>query len=66
MGLNWESGIFGANFGATRGGFSDCEGVWCGKCFVPHELDPAEVAEPLDFNGLPLKVPEDKNRFMSA
>jgi hypothetical protein len=24
------------------------------------------VAEPLDFNGLPLMVPEDKNHFMSA
>ncbi len=66
MDLNWESGIFCANFGAIRGGFSDCEGVWCGECFVPHKLDPAEVAEPLDFNALPLTVPEDQNRFMSA
>ena len=66
MGLNWESRIFCANLRATRGGFSDCEGVWCVECFFLHELDPAEVAESLDFNGLPLTVPEDKNRFMSA
>ena len=40
--------------------------MWCGRCFVPHVLDPATVAEPLDFNGLPLAVPDDVGRFMSA
>ena len=44
----------------------DCEGVWCGECFTPHPLDPATVAEPLDFNGEPLAVPDDAGRFMSA
>ena len=65
-GLTWEKGIFCANFGTTRGGFSDCEGAWCGECFGPHPLNPKIVAEPIDFNGRPLTVPDDKNRFMSA
>eukprot|EP00956_Cyclotella_meneghiniana_P036908 scaffold132204_cov35-Cyclotella_meneghiniana.AAC.2 len=64
--LTWEKGIFCANFGATRGGFSDCKSAWCGECFVPHPLDPKIVAEPIDFDGRPLTVPDDKNRFMSA
>jgi hypothetical protein len=66
MGLTWESGIFCANFGKTRVFFSDCEDVLCGACFTLHSLDPATVAEPNDFNGQPLAVPQDISRFMSA
>ena len=33
---------------------------------MPHPLDPKIVAEPIDFDGRPLTVPDDKNRFMSA
>jgi hypothetical protein len=64
--VNWEQGIFCTNSGHNRGGFADCEGVWCGSCFTPHPLDPATVAQPLDFNGEPLLVEEDQARFSSA
>lgn len=53
-----------ANFGVTRGGFSDCRGAWCAGCYTPHVMDCASVHQPQDFHGMPLAVPEDADRFM--
>eukprot|EP00978_Attheya_sp_CCMP212_P034210 scaffold142337_cov48-Attheya_sp.AAC.1 len=46
----WESGVFCANFGWTRGRFLDCEGCWCAECYQPDPLGNFEVKEPQDFD----------------
>ena len=64
--VTWDSGIFCANFGTTRGAFDDCCGAWCASCYRPHPLDDSEVREPQDFEGESLARPEDKDRFRTA
>ena len=64
--VTYKSGIICTNYGSNRGTFHQCQGAWCGECFIPHILDRFKILVPRGVNGASLAEVEDGARFRKA
>lgn len=60
------NGIFCANFATPRHIWTACQHVWCGKCYVPHELDRFYHHIPVDEEGFDWRPATDLTRHRLA
>lgn len=60
------AGLFCGNFSSSRGSWSACQKVWCGKCYKPLDQDEFPIAKPTDEDGVVSMDSEDQARFIQA
>ena len=59
-------GLFCANFASSRGCWSACLSVYCGKCYKPKADDRFHVHKPTDRSGFQWGPKVNEDRFMHA
>jgi len=59
-------GLLCASFASSRGGWTPCRKVWCGRCYTPHPLDRFYRFVPVDEVGFEWQPAEDQQRYLQA
>ena len=62
--LQFDEGIFCANFYSTRGGFAACKSCWCPSCFGPTGNKPFMIRQTLDDEGEILDEGDGLTRYV--